>query len=72
MNRIVVGSISSVDIKRSFVNASGGTIRVSEIGLAVYVVATGKNKLIIRDVIEPVDVYDGYTLTVTYTILVRL
>lgn len=72
LTRRVVADMSSFDVKRSFVNASGGAIRVSELGLAVHVVRTGRNKLLIRDVIDPLDVPDGWSLTVTYTILVKL
>jgi len=54
---------------RTFLNNSGATITVKEIGLVVYVDFNGKYCLWLRDVLSPpVDVEQGKTLTVQYTI----
>ncbi|MHC1593716.1 MAG: hypothetical protein ACXQT2_00160 [Methanotrichaceae archaeon] len=68
----VLGDIAKLDIERRFANFSGETITVTEVGLAVYDVSSGKVILIIRDLIESIEVPDSYTLKVTYTISVRV
>jgi len=68
----VIGNIAKLDIERRFVNFSGETITVTEVGLAVYDVSSGKVILIIRDLIEPIEVPDSYTLKVTYSIYVQV
>ncbi len=58
------------DISRPFINDSGGTISVKEIGVYFHSFDTAvyKSYLLCRDVITQEDVLDGYTLTVTYTL----
>ena len=68
----VVGNMAKLDIERRFVNFSGETITVTEVGLAVYDVSSGRVILIIRDLIEPTDVPDSYTMKVTYSIYVQV
>ena len=54
---------------RTFLNNSGATITVKEIGFAVYVHFDERYCLWLRDVLSPpVDVEHGKTLTVQYTI----
>jgi len=64
----VVGPNIDFDISRAFVNASGGTITVKEIGLIIKNTTDTKYHLILRDVVtdEPVD--DAETLTVVYVL----
>ena len=54
---------------RTFFNNSGATITVKEIGLVMLISFNGKYCLWLRDVLSPpVDVEQGKTLTVQYTI----
>jgi len=54
---------------RTFLNNSGATITVKEIGLVTHLHFNNKNCLWLRDVLSPpVDVEQGKTLTVQYTI----
>jgi len=63
-------SITSFDITRPIANSSGGTITVEEIGLimSVSISASARGFMFLRDLTGGVDVGDGQTLTVTYTI----
>jgi len=63
----VVGPNIDLDISRAFLNETGGTITVKEIGCIVKNTTDTKYHLIFRDVVsdEPVD--DTETLTVVYT-----
>jgi len=76
---VVVDTKSVIKIIRNFTNLSGATITVSEAGIIVSYLMYGRfagtyytykwKFLIIRDVISPaVDVPDGYTLKVTYSL----
>jgi len=63
-----VGPNIDFDVLRTFVNASGGTITVKEIGIIIKNTDDTKYHLLLRDVVadEPVD--DAETLTVIYTL----
>lgn len=66
-----VGSSSQFSATRALVNSSGATITVKEIGIHVQGVGDSSNYFFlgIRDVLaSAVDVADGQTLTITYTI----
>lgn len=63
----VVGANIDFDISRAFINDSGGTITVKEIGLICKNVAITKYHLLMRDVVSDEAVADDYTLTVVYT-----
>jgi len=55
---------------RTFTNVSGATITVKEVGIIVRTFDAGvqaMSVLIARDVITPINVQNGYTLTVIYT-----
>lgn len=57
------------DISRPFINETGSTITVKEIGIIMKQSITGPYyHLILRDVVADEDVLDGYTLTVVYTL----
>ncbi|MCD6359337.1 MAG: hypothetical protein J7M38_00650 [Armatimonadetes bacterium] len=68
----VLGDIARVAIERRFVNASGNTITVTEFGLAVYDVSSGSVIMIIRDLVEPIEVPNEYVLKVTYSLVVQV
>jgi len=68
----VLGNIARVSIERRFINASGSTITVTEIGLAVYDVSSGSVILIIRDLVEPIEVPNEYVLKITYSLVVQV
>jgi len=63
-------SITSFDVTRPIANSSGGTITVEEIGLvmSISITAVVRGFMYLRDLTGGVDVGDGQTLTVTYTI----
>jgi len=63
-----VGPNIDFDISRAFVNASGGTITVKEIGIIIKNTNDTKYHLLLRDVVtdEPVDAAE--TLTVVYVL----
>jgi len=63
-----VGANIDMDLTRAFVNESGGTITVKEIGIIIKNTTDTKYHLILRDVVTDEDVEDGYTLTVVYTL----
>lgn len=63
----VVGPNVDMDVSRPFLNETGSTISVKEIGLIDMSVGT-KYHLLLRDVVTQEDVLDGYTLTVVYTL----
>lgn len=63
-----VGANVDLDISRPFLNESGGTITVKEIGLICKNTTDTKYHLLLRDVVSDEDVEDGYTLTVVYTL----
>lgn len=63
-----VGANVDLDVNRTFLNESGGTISVKEIGIIIKNSDDTKYHLILRDVVTQEDVEDGYTLTVVYTI----
>lgn len=56
------------DISRPYLNETGNTITVKEIGLICRNIADTKYHLLLRDVVSDEDVLDGYTLTVVYTL----
>lgn len=56
------------DIIRTFINDSGGTITVKEIGIIIKQIAPTRYHLVLRDVVTAEDVLNGYTLTVVYTL----
>jgi len=62
----VVGPNVDFDISRAFLNESGGTITVKEIGIIKLNAVDTKYHLLLRDVISDEDVLDDFTLTVTY------
>lgn len=64
----VVGANIDLDISRAFLNETGTTITVKEIGLICKEIVTPKYFLLLRDVVTDEDVLDGYTLTVVYTL----
>ena len=65
---VVDGANVDLDISRAFVNTSGGTITVKEIGIICKNTDDTKYHLLLRDVVSDEDVLDGYTLTVVYTL----
>ena len=64
----VVGPNIDLDITRTFLNETGGTITVKEIGIICKNSSITKYHLLLRDVVTDEDVEDGYTLTVVYTL----
>lgn len=56
------------DITRTFLNESGGTITVKEIGIICKNISDTKYHLLLRDVVSDEAVLAGYTLTVVYTL----
>lgn len=63
-----VGPNIDLDISRAFLNGTGSTITVKEIGMICKNVLDTKYHLLLRDVVSDEDVLDGYTLTVVYTL----
>lgn len=64
----VVGANVDLDISRPFLNETGNTITVKEIGIICRNTIDNKYHLLLRDVVTAEDVLDGYTLTVIYTL----
>lgn len=64
----VDGANVDFDISRPFLNETGVTITVKEIGIIIKNTTDTKYHLILRDVVTDEDVLDGYTLTVVYTL----
>jgi len=64
----VVGNSAHVELKRTFLNYSGDKITVTEVGLAVRQFSPETNILVIRDVVEAIDVPNNYGLDVSYVI----
>jgi len=69
---VVVGNSAHIELKRSFLNYSGSTITLTEIGLAVRQFSPETNILVIRDQIEPTDVPNNYGVDVSYVIEVTV
>ena len=67
INAVEVGANVDFQLVRSFTNASGSTINVTEIGLYNQLAST-KFALTIHDVITAVPVLNAETITVTYTL----
>lgn len=61
-----IGESIDLDISRAFLNETGDTITVKEIGIICK--SQSKYHLLLRDVVTDEDVLDGYTLTVVYTL----
>lgn len=64
----VDGANVDYDISRPYLNETGSTITVKEIGIIIKNTTDSKYHLILRDVVTDEDVLDGYTLTVVYTL----
>ncbi|GAH83419.1 unnamed protein product, partial [marine sediment metagenome] len=64
----VDGANVDLHISRPFLNESGGTITVKEIGIIIRNSTDAKYHLILRDVVADEDVDDDFTLTVIYTL----
>ena len=64
----VVGPNMDMEVTRAFLNETGNTITVKEIGIICKEVDFTKYHLLLRDVVSDEDVLDGYTLTVVYTL----
>jgi len=65
----VVGNTSYYGITRAFINGSGGSVVVSEIGAAVRTNSSSpKMTLILRDIVGPWTVANTKTLTVQYLV----
>ena len=62
----VVGANVDVDINRAFLNETGSTITVKEIGIICANTTDNKYFLFLRDVVADEAVLDGQTLTVIY------
>ena len=62
------GNEAHLFITRSFINHSGDSIMVREVGVAVMQVSPIANILIIRDLVEETEVPNDYTLDVQYTL----
>lgn len=69
---LVTGNTAHIEIKRSFLNYSGSTITVTEIGLVVKQFSPETCFLIIRDLIEATDVPNNYGMDVSYIIEVSV
>lgn len=65
--RVVAPNID-LDISRTFLNETGSTITVKEIGIICKNIQITKYHLFLRDVVADEDVLTGYTLTVVYTL----
>jgi len=69
------GTTSQFTLTRNFANGSGGNVVVNEVGLAVrneFNTHAPPDFLILRDVITPITVPNGETLTVNYRIQVAI
>ena len=60
-----VGPNVDFDMSRAFLNETGNTITVKEIGI---IIKYSHYHLVLRDVVTDEPVLDGYTLTVVYTL----
>jgi len=69
---IVSGNSAYVKLTRSFLNYSGDTITINEVGLAVRQFSPKTDILIIRDLIEPIEVPNNYGVDVSYVIEVHI
>lgn len=56
------------DTSRAFLNETGSTITVKEIGMICKNIQNTRYHLLLRDVVTDEAVLDGYTLTVVYTL----
>jgi len=63
-----VGANIDMDVKRTFLNESGSTRTVKDIGIIIRNTTDSKYPLILRDVVSDEAVADGFTLTVVYTL----
>ena len=63
-----VGANIELDISRPYLNETGNTITVKEIGIICRNSEDTKYHLLLRDVVTDEPVEDGYTLTVVYTL----
>jgi len=68
----VVGNEAHLFLKRSFINHSGASVAVREIGLAVRQFSPETNILIIRDLLTEFEVPADYTLDTQYTLEVAV
>lgn len=64
----VVGANVDLDVSRPYLNETGSTITVKEIGIIVRNTTDTKYHLLMRDVVTDEPVEAGYTLTVVYTL----
>ena len=67
----VVGSNVDLVISRTMYNGSGATITISEIGVYEYgshPAGGNKTAMLIRDIITPVDIENGETVSIQYTL----
>lgn len=64
----VIGANVDLDVSRPFLNETGNTITVKEIGIICKNSTDNKYHLLLRDVVSDEAVLDGYTLTVVYTL----
>ncbi len=64
----VVATNIDFDLSRAFLNETGSTITVKEIGIICKNSQDTKYFLLLRDVVSDEDVLDGHTLTVVYTL----
>ncbi len=64
----VVGANIDLDISRPFLNETGSSITVKEIGIICKNTTDTKYHLLLRDVVADEAVADNYTLTVVYTL----
>jgi len=64
----VVGPNIDYILSRAFLNETGVTITVKEVGVIIKNTTDTKYHLILRDVVSDEDVLDDYTLTVVYTL----
>lgn len=64
----IVGPNVDLDVSRAFINETGSTITVKEIGIIIKNVNESKYHLLLRDVVADEAVAAGLTLTVVYTL----
>ncbi|MHC1628476.1 MAG: hypothetical protein ACXQTI_06590 [Candidatus Nezhaarchaeales archaeon] len=68
----VIGNQAHLKIRRSFINHSGSSVYVREVGLAVKQFSPEAVFLIIRDVIAETEVPNDYTLDVEYLLFITV
>jgi len=68
VNARVVGASIDLDVSRPYLNETGSTISVKEIGIICKNTTDTKYHLLLRDVVTQEDVLDDHTLTVVYTL----